>query len=70
MFNIKVDYVIFTSNVYLRMASSWLVVMAELQSLAMLSLLRAAPAIPGGTPLTTHYHHDITISGSQYLMST
>ena len=36
---------------YLRMASSWLVVMFELQSLAMLSLLRAAPVMAGGTPL-------------------
>ena len=44
---------------YLRMASSWLVVMFELQSLAMLSLLRAALVIPGGTTLNTHYHHII-----------
>ena len=45
------------------MASSWLVVMFELQSLAMLSLLRAALVMPGGTPLNTYYHyHHIAVS--------
>ena len=33
--------------------------MFELQSLAMLSLLRAAPVMAGGTTLYTHYHHHV-----------